>query len=91
MRTIPLAILAGILVNCLPTSASAQSNEPRLCPPGEIMQGGQCAPRPRAGPGPSGGRGTTVINGDVGGEPTVCGGGGAYHFCFSGGGGKPRK
>jgi hypothetical protein len=52
MRTMSLAILAGVLVYGLPSSASAQGSESRLCPPGQIMQGGVCAPRPRMGRGP---------------------------------------
>lgn len=84
MRTMSLAILVGILVYGLPSSASAQSNNtPRLCPPGEIMQGGECRPRPRGGPGANPGAGTGWVTGLPGYEPSLCNmsGGGGYHFC----------
>lgn len=55
MRTVPLAILAGILVYCLPAGASAQQNQV-ICGPGQFKQNGVCIERPRAGygvnPGP---------------------------------------
>ena len=85
MRTLSLAILAGVLVYGLPTSASAQQNNntPRLCPPGEILRDGVCGPRPRGGPGTNPGAGTGWVTGLPGYEPTICElvSGGGYHHC----------
>ena len=72
MRNLSLVIVAGVLVYSLPTSASAQTHESRLCPPGQIMQGGVCVPRPRMGRGP-GNPGSEGWNPKLPGyEPTMC-------------------
>ena len=88
MRTVSLAILAGVLIYGLPGSASAQTNPnaSKLCPPGEIMQRGQCVSRPRMGPGP-GPRdgGPDDIDFYIGiSDNLVCQGPGGYFFCSSG-------
>jgi hypothetical protein len=88
MRTLFLAILAGVLIYGLPGSASAQqyvSPMPThvICPPGQVWNedGGYCE-RARRGPGPVG-PGVPPISGTVGGEPTVCGAGGSWTFCYA--------
>ena len=63
MRTMSLAILAGVLVYGLPSSASAQQlsqiEADAACPPGQVWnnESGYCE-RVKRGPGPVGGPGS---------------------------------
>ena len=96
LKTSVLVGLGLLMTAGLPVATSAQQYRSPMpvitvCGPGEYMQGGVCAPRPRGGPGTNPGAGTGWVTGLPGYEQTMCQWeNGGYFFCPGNGKTNPR-